>query len=296
MISALADFDPATAAGLLARAALAVEDDGNPQAQAVLPDEMDIRRAILDELFQKLDLDPRDTSSAVVERVSDALDAELDSFVGGDTQQVLEQMAQRGAVPSDLFRLTISPDVQQLYQKKWHVQEKLILETIQDPDREQHFGESEEAGQPALVSLFAKFFPSPFPFRSFTLLVAGGRAGLNLDISQCWHVYADDVRLTGREDLIEVLRRFCDVFGLEFEANGRRTKFLLTQQASNSLNIHVPPVTGFDARGRKVEKEVKYTAVVVRVTAATGEAISSLAIVVNLDRYRASLEKHGWLN
>lgn len=52
MIATLSNFDRKQALGLLARTAIAFDDEGNPAAAYRLPNELDLRRRILAEVRQ----------------------------------------------------------------------------------------------------------------------------------------------------------------------------------------------------------------------------------------------------
>ena len=81
MIAALTDYPPKIALGLVARAALEVEDEGNPAATSREPNEADVRQRIFAEVRSSIGVALDDQSPSALERLSDALDEELDRIV-----------------------------------------------------------------------------------------------------------------------------------------------------------------------------------------------------------------------
>lgn len=299
MISAIANLERNAALGVLARAALASEDDRNPEASYRFPNEKAIRTAIFDEIRLSIGIPSDDISSAAEIRVGEAIDLELFSLVGKtDAETVLRELALYGNLPSDLYAIEIIPNIKDFYHRNWLKEEDLILQTIRKADQEQHFGPSEDTDQPALVSLFSKFFLDKYPAKSFTMLVAGQRNGLGLVVHQAWRLYANSVSLGGATDLVDMLRRFCDKFGREFEINGIRSKFMLDVKLSDNKGmlrkIIISPLYGKDSKGRKIEKSMDFMMSDFNVSRNDGTTHSSLTVVINLESYLADLEAHDW--
>lgn len=299
MISVLKQFKPRTAAGILARTALFLDDETNPAARSHVENEHAVRHALLQEVRNALGVPASDNSAETNERIGDVLDKELDLIAGEtDVNHVLVDLATKGAIPSDLYQIEVVDNVKDIYEPKWHQERRQIFQTVENADQEQHFSADPESGEPPLVSLFAKVFADKFPYRSFTMLVVGHRGdGVKLHVHQAWRLYADAIPLEGASDLVDLLRRFSEQFGLYIEVDGVRTKFSLNKNLKEdrtSGTIHVPPVYGPDSKGRRVEKEVTFVLSNFMVHRPDGTISATMTNAIDKERYLSMLRAHGW--
>jgi len=282
MIHALEKLDNRTAAGLLARAALALEGDGNPAASTILDNEGAIRDALFREARERLGLELDDLRPEAVEKLGDFFDEESERLIEPpDTQSALERLAERGDLASDLYRINIIPNIVQLHGKNFELEQKIINRTVRSPDREQHYGPPTEPGQPFLISLFAKKFRTLWPYKDFTMLVAGRRDKLDLHIHQAWRIYSAFVNDMGAS-LVELLERFADVYGIDLHIEGKTGHFFLMSDRPPQQRIEV------DAHGKKTEYTISHF---MANNAKTGKMESSLIVAIDLDKYRATLQK-----
>lgn len=302
MISALANYDMPTAVGILARAAFAVEDDGNPASRARLPEEFRVREAIFDEVRRKVGISREDQSAPAIELIGKALDEEIDTLSAPDTDpdQVLDQLGLKGELPSDLYKVEVASNVRDVYKKHETAEILRIRETVANADREERLGLPVGPGEdPRLVALFSKVYSYKNPYDNFTLLVAAQPAnGRELRAYQAWRLYPDAVSFSGSEKLIDLLRRFCDVYGMEFEVNGVRSKFALEleipAEPTPRHHINVLPLYVRDSKGRKVEKNVDVT-VNWFAEFRPGQGHHALLVTaINMTKYTATLSGHGW--
>lgn len=299
MIEALSRFDKKVALGLLARAALSFEDDANPAAAARLPGELDLRSEIYTQVRKAVGVDEGDSSGDASEKIEAALDLELDKLAEfGDNDAVLRDLSQKGQLPSDLYGISIIENVQEIYRKHWFQERKIIHETIKAPDREQHFVAHPGQVDGPLVSLFVKHYPNKYPNKSYLMLVVGQRTDLTMYVHQAWRLYRDQIDIAGTTDLVELLKRFTDVFGLDFKIGNVEGKFQLdletTPSESLERRVELKPIYGTDRRGRKVEKSVNWTFSVFTASDRQTGKTSILTTVIDLDKYAASLAAHAW--
>lgn len=296
MIAAIAQYEPSIAAAILSRAAFWLEDENNPASKAVLPDEDSVRKAVISEVKKSIGASEEDTRPQVLEKIGNELDKETDSLIGKtDVNAVLHRLALEGDIPSDLYQIQIVPNVKSIYEKHWPETEEHIRDAVKTAELEQHFGPNSEENKPKLISLFLKSFPDKFPFRSFKLLVAGQRNGLLLNIQQAWRIYADQINLEGAADLVEILRRFADKYGVDFTFNGVATKFVLhaDRPAGTESNIVILPQYKRDGKGRKVDRPINVN-VTHFFSNSKNETFSSLTLAIDLDKYNQTLIEHGW--
>lgn len=294
MITTLSDYDSIAAAGVLARAGFAIEDNCNPAAQVKWPEEALLRRKIFIEARHILEIEDDDQSEEAIERLSDFLDTEMDRLSAPkNNEAVLDALSRKGELPSDLFNISISQSIQDFFGKEFPQEKKLIEETVRSPDREQNYGPSEDRSASFLISLFSKHFPNKFPYKSFTMIVAGKRIGQFLDIHQAWRLYSDSVSLEGADTLIEMLKRFSDTFGHPIEMGGKKANFILSAEIPRGQPIEsvirIEPEV--DKKGRQLKANVTWTWFLQEKPFANSMQ-AALVISTDLIRYRKELEKH----
>lgn len=281
MISILEKFDKRTALGILARAALALESEGNPAASVVAKDESAIRAALIREARSRLGLAPDDNTPESVEKLGDFLDEESDKLLEPfDTHVALERLAERGDLPSDLYQIVIIPNISQLHGKNMELEARLIEATIRNPDREHHYGPPTAAGTPYMISLFAKQFRTPWPFKNFTMLVAADRQKLTLTVHQAWRLYSAYVDDRG-SDLVELLHRFADVYGIDLQIGNKKDHFFLWSE-----NV-LPQKIQIESKGRRQE----FTVSQFTQDFLSNEPQAALIVAIDLDKYRALLKQ-----
>jgi len=118
MIAALERFDEVTAAGILARAALAL--DGNPAGEYRLANEATVRQQLIQEVLLSHGLQPGDETPYAMGVLNDALDDELDSLIAPrDPASVLARLSEKGELPSDLFEIEIIPQLAEFHGRRY---------------------------------------------------------------------------------------------------------------------------------------------------------------------------------
>lgn len=289
MITAIRGLDERTAAGILARAALEMDDQ---PAALVVERELELRRRVLAEVRGELGIAPDDNSEEAKERVGESIELTIEVLLHVDVDnlaRVREDLANRGDLPSDLYRIHIIQGIAKFHGVKFDQEKALIEETIRIPDKEQHYGPLGDDG-PALVSLFAKsIVDEKFPGRSFVMLVAGQRSGMQLNIHQAWRLYPDSFDPVGVNDLMDLLRRFIQVFGMEVKARGVSGKifevpdFRPGDEVESTLNP-----------GKPGERRLFSTTWFVHPRVRPEDEQRALIMGVDLTLYRDYLIRHGY--
>lgn len=278
MIEALERFDNRTAGGILARAALALEEEGNPAARPRVQGEETLRASIFAAARERLAIRSDQFTPEDIERVADYLDEETERLFGApDTPAAFERLIQSGHFPSDLYDVQIIPNIVQLHGKRWDKEKSLIEATVKSPSEQQHFGPPDNQNNPYLISLFSRRFVTPYPFKNFTMLVAGQREKeQRLAIHQAWRLYASHVEFRGASNLVELLKRFSDAYAADILVGGQRGHFFLnTDRVDNR-------VINFNVEGRPA---------ILTVTQFRQENRSSLVVSINLTKYLETLRK-----
>ena len=185
MVEALQQFDERTAAGvwpallwLLRVKAIRLL---KPNSMARTHSAMSFSGRVV----STLGVSPEDSRPEVIEQLGEWLDELSEQIIGPpDTQSALLRMAERGDLPSDLYKIDITPHVVDIYNAEFNLARKLIETTVREPDLEQHYGPRPTAEMPALISMFARFFRTPWPAKDFMMLVAAQRGhGLLLSVT-----------------------------------------------------------------------------------------------------------------
>jgi hypothetical protein len=277
-------YDRRTVAGIMARAALEVET-GQSYRNSLVENEQALRAAVIAETRAKLGLKPDDQSPEVIDEIGSFLDSESERLAGAPhVASVFERLIARGDFPSDLYDIRIIPNIRQFFRKDFDREKNLIERTIRGPGREQHFGVEDDVEAPRLVSLFARAFKTPFPARNFTMLVAGQRGdGQVLDVHMAWRLYASRIDVGGAPDLVDLLRRFADIYGVDITLNGKPGRFFLT------TSHEVPAKVTVNMGTKSGKKEISVTRFVQR-NPRTGKTYAALVMAIDLDLYRSTLE------
>ena len=284
MIDELRRLDNRVAVGVLARAALSLDDPGNPAAEAVLVDELALREQIFAAARARAGLSPDDDSAAALEKVGDLLDQEADGLVGSsDMEAALRRLAESGSLPTDMFQTTINPSLADWLGKDYSLDKELIEATIRHPDQEQHFGHSAALNEPSLASLFYRRFTTKWPFKDFNLLVVASRTGLILEVNQAWRIYPAVLDTRNSTSLVDILRLFADRSGAEVRWEGKTGGFFLTVDTPlpHEFNYSLP-----------TKPNVMYRIAIAQIVQhREGRATAALAVAIDLLRYLSTLDQ-----
>lgn len=285
MIQILDHFDPRTAAGIVARAALSLEERApNPASVPRVSDELDLRTSLLKEIRGSLGIDPYDNSEAAIEKLGDALDELADEISRPDVEGATLRLSDKGELPSDRYRIDIHDPAKLFYGKQFWLEEPRVVETVRRPDFEQHF--AKENNPSSLISLFARFYRSKYPNRNFWLLVSGQRrADISLSIPLVLRLYPALVKVKPSSDLIAMLRVFADEYGKEVGFGGERGKLLISTSLPDGMynfESSVAPQPGTE------------TTLVAFTMSHDRQIRASLVMAINSTKYTKVLEQMHW--
>jgi hypothetical protein len=289
MIHAVKSFDPISAAGVLARAALSVGYVDDPVGGATKEEEELVTR-VIDEARAQLGLSADDNDPDSFEKIADLLDAEAEKLAAPrNTESALFRLAERGDLPSDLYEINIIPNVVDVYRKDFALEKEIIETTIRSPALEQHYGAMRKPSEPVMISLFLKSFRTKWPLKNFWMIVAAKRVGFRLDVHQAWRIYPTVVKLDGVKTPIDWLRRFADVYGFEIEVDGKKGHFFLLAQGPipDKLTFQQPI-------GKKRKPELK--AQISRFTdqdPITNRQTAAFIVAIDVEKYLQTLKELG---
>lgn len=285
MMEALTQFDNRTAAGILARAAFSLEPLPNPAANPLVDGEMRVRSKVIDSARKQLGIDERNNEAEALDKIGDYLDKEAESLIGEfNTDASVRRLIEGGSLPSDLYDIQIIENIKTDLGPRFEKEKSLIVRTVREAQRQQHYGpgDKNDLSQPRMVSLFSRNFTTPYPFKDFILLVAGHRGDNKvLHIHQAWRLYQSQVDTTGAPDLVDLLKRFSDVYGYDITVGGQTGHFFFFGPLVKPGNIEIRD------HGKPSSVSISSFAQV----SPTGKPMSSLITAINLKKYHETLKK-----
>ncbi|CDQ09835.1 protein of unknown function [Acidithiobacillus ferrivorans] len=292
MLSILDKYDKMTALGLLARAAIYIEKEEDLEENEEVQSEKYTREKIIEEIKQILEIKTDFLTEKEKSRIADFLDEKSNFII--DTQKTEEHinaMSENGTLPSDLYTVNIIENISKFCGEKFQREKDFIETTVKKADREQHYGNAENKNEPELVSLFSKYFPNKYPFRSFTMLVIGQRRETVLHVHQAWRLYSDliGVKVPDDKNLVGLLRFFSEHFGTEVEMGGIRGKFILIADEVKDIkdgNIKLI----IDQKNKRTFTVSWFT----QKNERTGNSKAALVVGIDLSKYKEYLLHHGW--
>lgn len=300
MLSALRTFDELSAVGVLSRLAFSIDNEINPAGFPKLPEEISIRKKILNETINLLGIDLDDNSPLVNSKIIDFLDNECDKLIANvDEDQALKRLSNKGELPSDLYNISIIPNIADFYGDKYFQEEQLIIKTVKYPDQEKHFGISSDQEKPSLISLFLKFIPNIYIWKSFNMLVVGQRSGIDFEVHQTWRLYKDIIDIKAGEDLVDVLRNFAEKFGANISVGNKTGKFILiTDIPKGEIVTSTFKIENNDLNSKNINsnKDTKnYSISHFMQNNEIGNMNSAaLVMAIDLSQYEKYIKLHGW--
>jgi len=292
--SVLSEFDNVTAAGILARTALSLEDSNNPDAATRVPNERIIRAKLVDEIKRRLGIEHPIESKSDVELIVDALDCESDRlFAPINETAVFADLSAKGELPADLYEVAIDQGIDEFFGKKADQEKKLIESAVKHRDEEQHFTQKHsDRGETPLISLYSKRFESRYPARTFTLLVTGIRNGTLMSVSNAWRLY-DDVFIANRgtRTLLDSLENFANEYGMTISTGGQTGKLILQCRMQGRIEETVS--VDLEKPSGKL-RQFNFVISHFISQAKDGPKWGSLVYAIDLNKYKRTLVGHGW--
>lgn len=283
-MTTLSELDPIVAAGILARASLALEDEANPEAGFVVPNEQAIRESVLKEIYAQLGSSRSDAVQEITERVLELLDEEVNRLLGlADVDAALKRLAESGDLSSDFYEIRIGEHLSGLFGQAGELEPRLIEATIRFPEQEQHFGRQKSAREPSLVSIFTRRFRTKWPFKSFTMVVAAHRDNLILTVHQAWRMYDSEIKIPSGARPVEMLEAFARHYGTNIEINGIKAPFFLTGAAPSVNEIKISTRSGRESAALFSQ--------FAQVPLEDGKPRAALVMAVDVGEYQKVLER-----
>jgi hypothetical protein len=214
----------------------------------------------------------------------------------GKEKEARERLGTRGSLDLKAYRIAFGDDFDD-ESKQTGIQRAEVREAISDADAYQHFRPLSD-DETELVSLIAARRNGPMTLH--TLLVETRRKKDVLTVCNAWRVFQTDVALSEGRSPLDILRAFLMIYGLEFLFAGHGPTRLVVHEA-----IPIPPVPlspeRFVQEGHILKLlEVRHQGPLPPFHMSAHMRLSPLGAievqllyVVNIQRYREDLRRHG---
>lgn len=278
----LSQFDPKTAANILAEAALATspipEFEGTPY---VAPYSQEVS-SLLSVARGQLHISDSDSSPEAKFKLDNLLSHALNEIVFAriDKKEVVKRAGAAGRLLPKQYTVNLPAAMTLFY--GLGVRPNHIEDTILNPDVFQHLmTEPANISPENRVSLFVKRTISKSA-DGFYLLVQTLRSGADQFAQAAWKIYIADMTDTIINEPLDMLREFVSRFGIPFTVNGKSYTFMDSSEfkRSSEVVIDFPPL----------QPNYFYTAS----SKVTGETIFEIGIVYGIDlgKYAENLKMH----
>jgi hypothetical protein len=292
MLKSLSKYSSTIYAGLLARTALSLTNNISKNQKTIVDNENEIIKSIIDEIAIKYNLDIRNQEH--VQFIIDTIDNEIDEMSSNfDDKKVLLKMAEKAELPSDLYEIEIISNIREFYGTKFDLENDRIIKTIKNQEKELHYGLPENDEQPFLISIFSKYFENKYPRNSFTLLVVGQRDKMTIRVHQVWRIYSDVIPNFQVLSLIDLLKAFADVYGMEMELNNERGKFFLANTSNINKTFDIKVMPAFDKNKKPIPTSFTFSHFIQNKPSSLLKQ-ASLLVAIDLNKYKELLIDRKW--
>jgi hypothetical protein len=184
---------------------------------------------LLQEIGQRLGVDPGDRSRQTVAKVLKLLADELYGITlqGVDEASVRGRVGQRGLLPPDLYRVDFTPEFDELWAPLSGVSKREIADVVSAPDQVEHVLRVADPGTQLALSWCTKYVGAPQVNAAFTLLVESRRQADEHYVTAVWRVYHSEVSRSEGLSPLATLRRFLSVYGIPFRVPNSSMETLL---------------------------------------------------------------------
>ena len=232
-LNILRQFDPATANGILAAAALANGPDPGVGERPLLLRTYEKEASQLSPKYESRlniskDSDPEEAHALVAKVISDTLRQSI--LENAHTDAILKRLGNAGRLPSAAYILIQPPEFQTMFYRLG-VSRNNVDDAVKHPDDHQHLMTD---GMPETwqdLSLFLKFVASREQDRRHWLLVQAHRIGVDQRVGAAWRIYLNDINLTAARQPVDVLKAFVESYGVPITIGD--TKALYLQKITN---------------------------------------------------------------
>ena len=187
-------------------------------------------------------------------------------------KEIRERLGKRGLLPNQDFEIEIlTPCRKRL--KDASLRTRDIERCVHTPDAFEHaFPRHRDSS----ISLFVKHQKKAREFGAHWLLVVGTRHGAKLSIDDAFRVFPDESTISFPSTPLKMLECFVEQFGLEFEIENKKYKFLFLETVPGSAaNWTAPGAPNFGT---------------FHLHRSDGKIEFAVAYVIDRDRYLASLK------
>jgi hypothetical protein len=282
-IAALEKLDAATAANVLAVAALRTAPDPGLGDKAFEERYASQADAVIEELSRTFAA-AKPGSPKFRSAVSNTLTNEIKRLLLREesVRDALARAGQAGRLAPSIYGVS-QPKVFRQRFAPFGISKDDVVNAIHRPDDYQHLL-TDYAVEKDTISLFMKAI-RPRDREAYWLLVQTHRVETNQEAQSAWRIYDTDVELTKASMPIDVLKAFVNVFGLPFAVEDKEYIFVEDVEIDKpkfEMKAHFPLPTEYFMSISSVKDQGN-----------SGISHIGLGYVIDLRKYRAALNKHG---
>ncbi len=231
-------LEPKRAAGILSRAALALESgDFNPAASPLEPGEIKLREKLISLIRESLPPELNSDNARLVSKIAERLDEQAERLVAvKDESAALERLSMDAVLGSDTYDVKFDDALPNIEGGLPHDRRR-VEETIRNPGNQENFGPNLTPHDPSPVSLFGRWYTFHRERDRFLMIVAAVRQKKVMLVKHYWRVYPTDINIRGADTLADVFERFAQHYGTEFKIGDWHGKFLRYLKAPKDWKI-----------------------------------------------------------
>jgi hypothetical protein len=287
MLQTLKSYSPQEAALILASVAwhLVPEELTEPTTYLNTIDD-NMRRRVLDEVYQKLGLSQEDKTEKSQARILDYIGKELSraALAGSDLQEIRNRVGQQGNLRPALYKVILTGKEEKAFHK-YGISRTQIKTSVNNADDFQHLLPSLFGPVSSDVSLFVRSYPNEDD--PFSILVQALRDGAKLIVQHAFKIYHSDLDFDKEQEPLDLLLKFVDKYGLRITVGDETGKFVMYK----SVPHYGSPISGnfFDFNADD-EPTAFRSGFHIKATENTIEI--AVGYVINETKYLGDLEKH----
>lgn len=237
MLQTLKHWDSQATAAILAGLSLSLfpADDVNPESLGI---DKQLRARLMEEVFQKLNLNPLDRSELTLARVYGFLAKEMGkaALSGADTKEIKKRIGQRGDLRPDLYEIKIPTGVRKEASAR-SIPLREIRDAIAHPSEVEHLLPEHFESTGDAVSLYSQEWEITESGEPLFLLVLTKRSGYTQTVLDALQIYRSDVNLYEVRTPLEILQAFLDVYGLPMRVGNEVKKFVLYEKIAAPVGV-----------------------------------------------------------
>lgn len=259
--------------------------DSGTDISEISIEENERTEALLNEIKSRLRIKPSDDPLSSRYKLYKYLTEEISNYTLKPIPllDIKQRVGQKGMLPPSLYSLEFSQQFNEVHLKHG-VPPNYVRDTVAQPYGVQHlFPRPDMSENVDAISLYTRDFSVPRSEDIYTLFVRTMRKGYIQHVYAAWLVFHSDVQFHHKEEPLDILAAFVDVYGMPFQIGQLTSKFIVYDVVQGSglkitlINPDKHKVL-FDANIR---------------SSSPGKTEIAITYCIDTTKYENSLRKHG---